>query len=157
MSTTPQNARKLILAHIGAGWAAKAPAIVAPASPPEMRYQGVEEGALPGAAKFWARASTQLVTTRQSAHIMTNDPGGSPVEFATSGVVFVQIFAPMKGPGSYAKGELLAEAAQCMFMATELAQGIWFRNPRINELVPDGTWYRWNVIADFQFNQVKGA
>lgn len=157
MSTTPQNARKLILAHIGAVWADKAPAIVAPLATPEMRYQGLEKGALPGSTKFWARSSTQLATTRQSAHIMTNDPGGSPVEFSTAGVVMIQIFAPMTEKGSYAKGELLAEAAQCMFMATELAQGIWFRNPRINELVPDGTWYRWNVIADFQFNQVKGA
>lgn len=157
MSTTPQNARKEIFALIASGWAAKAPAIVAPAAAPEMRYQGIEEGALPGAQKFWARSSTQLVTTRQSAHMMLPEPGQSPVEYATAGVVFVQIFAPMKGIGSYAKGELLAELGQCMFMATETASGVWFRNPRINELTNDGTWYRWNVIADYQFNQVKGA
>lgn len=157
MSATPQQARRLIFAHIGATWAAKAPAIVTPAPAPEMRYQGVEKGALPGSTKFWAASSTQLVTTRQSAHMMLPEPGGSPVEYATNGVVFIQIFAPMTEAGSYAKGELLAELGQCMFMATELAQGVWFRNPRINELVHDGTWYRWNVIADFQFNQVKGT
>lgn len=155
MSTTPQLARKSILALIAAGWAAKAPAIVGGATSPELRYQGDERGALPGSGKFWARASTQLATTRQSAFVMDNSP--SPVGFTTAGIVAVQVFAPMTERGSYAKGELLAEALQCMFMATETATGVWFRNPRINELVDDGTWYRWNVLADFQFNQVKGA
>jgi hypothetical protein len=157
MSATPQQARKEIFAMIGAGWAAKAPAILAPAAPPEMRYQGHEKGALPGSTKFWARSSTQLATTRQSAHMMPEAPGGSPVEFASAGVVFVQVFAPMSEQGSYAKGELLAEALQCMFMAAQTASGVWFRNPRINEVPPDGTWYIWNVIAEYQFNQVKGA
>lgn len=155
MSTTPQGARKALFAMIGAGWALKAPAIVAPLSAPEMRYQGVEKPGLPGADKFWARSSTQLATTRQSAHV-TDAVGSSPVEFESRGVVFVQIFAPMIEPTSYAKGELLAELAQCMFMASETANGVWFRNPRINELQPDKSWYRWNVIADYQFNQVKG-
>lgn len=153
MSATPQQARKSILALIWSVWEAKAPAIVSPL--PEMRWQGVEEAGLPGALKFWARASTQLATTRQSAHIMPDGPTGSPVEYSSNGVVFVQIFAPMKARDSYAKGELLAALAQCMFMATETSSGVWFRNPRINELPSDGTWYRWNVIADFQFNQVK--
>jgi len=157
MSTTPQLARKSIFALIGACWADKAPALVAPKAAPVMRYHGDEKGALPGSDKYWARAGTQLADTRQSAHIMTNDPGGSPVEFSTAGVVIVQVFAPMSETGSYAKGELLAELAQGMFMATETSSGVWFRRPRINELPNDGTWHRWNVIADFQFNQVKGA
>lgn len=157
MTATPQQARKEIFALIAAEWAAKAPAIVAPLAVPEVRWQGVEKAALPGATKFWARAGTQLATTRQNAHIMPDGPGGSPVQFGTAGIVTIQIFAPMKEPASYAKGELLAELGQCMFMATETASGVWFRNPRINELPSDGTWYRWNVIADFQFNQVKGT
>lgn len=156
MSTSPQQARKEIFALIAAEWAAKAPAIVAPLAVPELRYQGVEKAALPGATKFWARASTQLATTRQAAFAMAGLGATVPV-YDTEGVVFIQVFAPMKEPGSYAKGELLAELGQCMFMAAETASGVWFRNPRINELVPDGTWYRWNVIADFRFNQVKGA
>lgn len=156
MSTTPQLARKGILARISAEWAAKAPAIVAPLAAPEMRYQGLEKGALPGADKYWGRSSTAMATTRQSAHV-TDEVDRSPVEYLTGGVVMVQIFAPMSVTGSYAKGELLSEAAQRMFMAGETSEGVWFRNPRINELPNDGTWHRWNVIADFQFNQVKGA
>ena len=156
MSTTPQGARKAIFAAVDARWASGSPAIVAPSQAPELRFQGQEKGELPLATNYWARVSTQLATTRQSAHVV-DQVEASPVEFETRGVVFIQIFAPMTEPTSYAKGELLAELAQRMFMASETANGVWFRNPRINELVPDKTWYRWNVIADYQFNQVKGA
>lgn len=156
MSTTPQGARKAVFALIAARWAAGAPAIVTPAQAPEMRYQGLEKAGLPGATQYWARSSTQLATTRQSAHV-TDYLCKSPVEFETRGVVFVQVFAPMTEPRSYARGELLAELAQQTFMASQTANGVWFRNPRIMELVPDKTWYRWNVMADYQFNQVASA
>lgn len=151
MSASPQTARKEIFALIAAAWVARAGDIVSPI--PELRWQGVEKSALPGATKFWARAGTQLATTRQSAFVNANDL--HPVEYETFGVATIQIFAPMKEPTSYAKGELLAGLGQCMFMAAATPSGVWFRNPRINELTPDGSWYRWNVLADFQFNQQK--
>jgi len=152
MSATPQQARKEIFALLADKWAAGT--IVSPV--PEIRYQGVEKAATPGADKFWAMASTQLVTTRQRAHIMPDGPGMSPPEYVTDGFLVVQLFAPMKSPTAYATGELLAAFVQCIFMAAETASGVWFRNPRINELEAAGTWYRWNVIVDFQFNQTKG-
>lgn len=155
MSTTPQGARKEVFALIAAGWASGSPAIVNALQAPELRYQGQEQAGLPGSTKYWARASTQLATTRQAAFAMQGVGASVPI-YDTAGVVVVQVFAPMIEPTSYAKGELLAELAQCMFMATETPSGVWFRNPRINELTPDGTWYRWNVLADFQFNQMKG-
>ena len=155
MSTTYQSARKSIFSLIDTKWQAKAPAIVGGAAP-EIRYQGAEKAEKPAASAYWMRAGTQTATTRQTAYIDPEAPGQSPPEFTTDGVVILQLFAPMTGPGSYAKGELLAEAAQCMFMATQTSEGVWFRNPRINELENDGTWYRWNIIADFQFNQVRG-
>lgn len=154
MTATPQQARKEIFARIQTCWDAGAAAIVG--TVPEMRYQGVEEKGLPGAANFWARASTQLATTRQRGHQQLDDGGTIPF-YETDGALFVQIYAPMKAPSSYAKGELLAALAQRMFMGATTASGVWFRNPRINELPNDGTWYRWNVIADYQFSQVKGT
>ena len=153
MSIQPQAARKEIFARIAGCWAASD--ILDPM--PELRFQGAEKPGLPGAEKYWARASTQLVATRNSAHIMSDEPGASPAEFLTTGLVFIQIFAPMKTVNSYAKGELLAELGQRMFMAANTNSGVWFRNPRINELSPDGSWYRWNVVSEYQFNQVKGT
>lgn len=155
MSATPPQARKEIFARVQTCWDAGAGAIVDPI--PELRFQGVEKPALPGGTKFWARASTQLADTRQRGHTMPDDAAPSQPFYQTDGAVFVQIFAPMKAPGDYAKGELLATLAQRMFMGYRTASGVTFYRPRMIELPNDGTWYRWNAIADFEFNQVKGT
>lgn len=120
---------------------------------PEARYQGFELPALPGADKFWMRAMTTTVTTRQTGHMMPDPPNGSPVVYTNFGFITVQIFAPMIDPTSWSKGELLAELVQSVFMAAETPGNVWFRNPRIREINNDGTWFRWNVISDYQFDQ----
>lgn len=153
MTVSPQTARKQIFQRILDCWSANAGDILSPI--PELRFQGLELSGIPGATSFWARASTQLVTTRQAAHAMPEAPDGSNVVYETHGLVFLQIFAPMKNPEAWAKGELLAQVGQRMFMASETSSAVWFRNPRMVELQNDGTWYRWNVIAEYQFNQTK--
>lgn len=153
MMLSPQDARKEMFALVAAEWAAKSSAVVGYV--PEVRYQGIEIGALPGANKHWMRVSTQTVTTQQRGHRMPEAGVSEPV-YDNIGFITLQIFSPMASRDSYAKGELLAELGQCMFMASETGGSIWFRNPRIRELDNDGTWYRWNVIADYQFSQVKG-
>ena len=134
-------------------WQAYALGIVGYA--PEIRWQGVELGFLPGSDKFWMRVSTQGVASPQRGHRMPQVGISKPV-YDNLGFITLQIFAPMKSADSYEKGELLAGLGQGMFMASETAGSIWFRNPRIRELDNDGSWFRWNVIADYQFSQVKG-
>lgn len=153
MTISQPTARKEIFALVAAGWEA-AEDIVDYA--PEVRYQGVEEAELPGSNLYWMRASTQNVMTTQVGHSMPED-GVSEVVYRTVGFVTLQVFAPMNIRGSYEKGELLSTLGQRMFMASETPGAVWFRNPRIRELNNDGTWYRWNVIADYQFDQSKGA
>lgn len=155
MTLTPQQARKEMFAKVSECWNAHAEDIVGYV--PEIRWQGIEEPELPGADKFWMRAGTTNVTTRQSGHMSPDAPGGSPVVYDNFGFITLQIFAPMKGRESWSKGELLSELGQRMFMASETGGGVWFRNPRIRNLNHDGTFYRWNVIADYQFSQVKGT
>jgi hypothetical protein len=155
MSLTPQEARKEMFAKVDRCWKARAPAIVDPI--PEIRWQGVEEGALPGANKYWMRVGTQMVTTVQSGHQSAEADVADDVVYDTYGFITLQMFAPMKGKGTWDKGELLSQVGQRMFMASETGGGVWFRNPRIVEVKNDGTWYRWNVIADYQFSQVKGS
>lgn len=153
MTCTPQQARKEIFKRLKECWDARSPAVTDEV--PEVRYQGEEKPNAPKKDKFWLRASTQGVTTRQAAHTTPAD-AQSQVVFESRGVFMGEVFAPM-ATGAYAKGELLAAIVQGAFMAAETPCGVWFRNPRINELPNDGTWYRWLVIVDLQFNQVKGA
>lgn len=152
---TPQEARKQMFQLVSTCWNANTTSIVGYI--PEIRWQGVEEAAVPGASKFWMRARTTPVTTRQGGHRLPEGPNGSPVVYDTYGFITLQIFAPMKGRESWSKGELLSELGQRMFMASETGGAVWFRNPRIRELNNDGTFYRWNVISDYQFSQVKGT
>lgn len=153
MSLTYQQARKEMFAFVDAAWAGKSGAIVGGADP-ELRYQGFELPEKPKADEFWAFLQATTVTSRQAGFQEAGDaPDG--VVFATYGFLTMTIFAPMGSQKKYARGELLAELGQCMFMATSTPGQVWFRNPRINELKNDGTWYRWNVLADYQFDQVK--
>lgn len=153
MTVSQPAARREIFALIAAAWV-DAEDIVDYI--PEVRWQGVEESELPGSNLYWARASTQNVMTTQVGHAMPQ-VGVSDVIYRTVGFVTLQIFAPMNIRGSYTLGELLSALGQRMFMASETPGAVWFRNPRIRELNNDGTWYRWNVIADYQFDQSKGA
>lgn len=150
---SPQAARKEMFALVKTCWDAGTPAIVG--SIPEIRYEGLEESALPGASKFWMRASTTDVSTRQKGFRNPDGAGRSEPVYEVYGFITLQIFAPMKGPQVWSKGELLSEVGQRMFMASETGGGVWFRNPRIQKLSNDGTWYRWNVLADYQFSQLK--
>lgn len=153
MSLAPQVARKQLFAKVQTCWDARANAIVGYI--PEIRYQGAEVGPVPSADKYWMRASTQTVSNHQRGFRMP-EAGVSKVVYENIGIITLQLFAPMNSPEAYAKGELLAELGQGMFMASETGGSIWFRNPRIRNLDNDGTWWRWNVIADYQFSQVKG-
>lgn len=154
MTLTPQQARQEMFQRVNTCWAADSAAIVGYV--PEIRWQGVEEATPPGATKFWMRCGTTNVTVRQSGHQMPDAPNGSPVVYDNYGFITLQIFAPMKGRQNWSKGELLSELGQRMFMAYETGGGVWFRNPRIRDLNNDGTFFRWNVIADYQFSQIKG-
>lgn len=155
MSIDRQQARKEVFARIDAVWQDKAEPIVGYL--PEMRYQGVPEGSRPDKDKYWARSALQEVRTINSAHIMSNEPGESPAEFTSYGLVIIQVFAP-KEMGAWEIGEQLAGILQRCFMAANTNSGVWFRNPRINELDQDrDDWFRWNVIVEYQFDQVKGT
>ena len=151
---SPQNARKEMLALVNTAWQAGAGTIAG--SVPEIRWEGVEVATLPGSNKYWMRVETEDVFTKQKGHRI-EDPGTSAVVYQTTGFITLQIFAPMNSGASFAKGELLARLGQCMFMANQTAGGVWFRNPRIRKAGNDGTWYRWNVIADYQFDHTKGT
>lgn len=129
--------------------------------PVEIRYQGVLH-AIAGQplkavdpSKYWVRFSMRGVMSRPSAFVLSEEPVPSQMEFETNGLVFVQVFAPMIEVNGFAQGLLLAELAQDIFRRTETASGVVFNNVRINELDDDTKSYRWNVIAEYEFSEVK--
>ncbi len=120
---------------------------------PEVRWQGVEKAATPDKDKYWCRVSTQNVLDQQTT-LQTAVAPTSGRRYTSTGLVFVQLFCPMSDSRSTERGRLLAELARSAYRGVATAGGVWFRNARINELPPDEGFYRFNIIADYEFDEI---
>jgi hypothetical protein len=147
MTTTYPQAIDEMFAMFSTAWNAQSMAIVGYV--PAIRWPGVEEPEKPDLTKFWARVSQQTVIERQITF-----RNGVDKRYETSGLLFVQIFAPMSDPQAMAKLRALAVVARNTFRGKASASLIWFRNCRINELAPDGKAYRLNVVSDYQYDEI---
>lgn len=123
--------------------------------PCELRYQGKVDPNSP--RKFWGRLSLQTVMSEQSAYALTEEPDETPHVFATSGLVYFQVFAPVAERDAFHKGDLLAVKARDIFRRAGTPSGVWFRNARKVELpLRDGDKeYRWNVVVEFEYDERK--
>lgn len=98
----------------------------------------------------WGRISTQTVIEHQS----TFRGGLDCVQrYQTQGLLFIQLFHPYK-PNSLDEGRELAMLARNTFRSTQTPSNVWFRNARINELRPDASMFRFNVIVDYQYDEI---
>ncbi len=116
---------------------------------PEVRWPGVEEPEIPEASKFWARVSQQTVDEGQST--LRNGDAGQ--RYTTDGLIFVQIFCPKSDSESMTKGRKLAIIARNAFRGHSTSGNVWFRNARINELSPEEKFYRFNVVAEYEYDE----
>jgi len=116
---------------------------------PEVRWPGVEEPEKPDLSKFWARVSQQTVIEGQSS--LRNGDAGQ--RYTTDGLVFVQIFCPKSDSLGMTNGRKLAIIARNSFRGNATSGQVWFRNARINELPPEENWYRFNVVAEYEYDE----
>jgi hypothetical protein len=120
-----------------------------------IEYQGKVAKSKP--RSYWVRLSMTQVMSGQSGFVLTDEPTPSPASFETSGLVQVQVFAPLSAEDSFHNGDLLAQKATDIFRRAGTASGVWFRNARYNELPfrPNDTEYRWNVVVEYEFDEFK--
>lgn len=101
----------------------------------------------PVADTVWARAIVRHATGGQGS--LTGDSG--TVKWDRRGVLWIQVFAPI-GAGSV-QG---LQAAQQLINAYQAERGpVWYRNIRMNEMGADGAWERFDVKADFEYDDVR--
>jgi len=141
-----------IFALFSAAWLANTFAIVGYV--PDVRWPDVEEPAKPPSDKFWARVSTTTLTEEQCTLCgCVEQPGLRRYEIA--GLVFVQIFCPKQLATASELGKKLAMIARGAFRGKQTEPGrIWFRNTRINPLPPEALFYRYNVVSEFEFDEI---
>jgi hypothetical protein len=114
----------------------------------KMFFQGVVKQGVAevGAAdEYWARVALQTVNQGSIG------PGSR--RHCAVGLVFVQMFFPLSKPDAWPKGKQIATRVKNALSVRSSAGTVWFRNPRINELAPDGDHHRLNVVAEFEYDE----
>ena len=149
MTTTYSNAIDEINAEFWNSWNSDKTVFIV-GYVPDVRWQGVEEPSLPDGSKFWARVSIQTVFEEQTS-LAGNE---SKKRYTSSGLVFVQIFCPKSNAQANEFGKKLSEVARNAFRGKSTAGAVWFRNVRINELSPEDLFYRFNVVAEFEYDEI---
>lgn len=132
-------------------WKARSAAIVGYV--PEIRWQGVQYRDLPDGSKFWGRLSKQTVFEEQAT--LSNCEGlPGKKKYTASGLVFLQLFCPKSNAQAFELGQQLAKLGRNAFRGKSTPGGIWFRNVRINELNSERLYERFNVVTEFEHDEL---
>lgn len=121
---------------------------------PEMRWQNVEEPATPPVDQLWLRTSLQTVINEQ-ATLSTDEGTAGQKRYDIQGLVFVQIFLPRSVATSGADGRKVGEMLVNAFRGTRTTNGVWFRNARVQELAPEDSYFRFNVVSEFHYSDIQ--
>lgn len=147
---TEEQARDEMFDMLDAEWTTKAGAVTGGAAP-LIIWQGEEPETPPSReAGPYARATVRHFTGGQA----TLGSVGSR-RFNREGAIFVQCFAPLGIGNPLTIAERLGRIARDAFEGRSSPGGIWFRNPRLNEVGPADGWFQVNVVAPFTYDEVK--
>lgn len=113
-------------------------------------WPGVVEPEPPPQTSPWARYIVNHVTGQQA----TLAAVGSRL-FNRTGLVTIQIFSPINQEGGLDKLQQLAMIAKDAFEGKSTEENIWFRNVRIQEIGASGNLYQFNVLAEFDYDELK--
>lgn len=140
MTLTFEQARDSMLEQVTTAWAATGNPLV---------YDDLA-GSVPKTAVPWARVTVSHNTGGQAT--LANHSGQA--RWRREGVVTIQVFTPT-GQGLTAADGLVQTVVNAL-EGVALDGGLWFRNVRVNEIgSDDSAWFQVNVIADFQYEEVK--
>jgi hypothetical protein len=118
---------------------------------PEVRWQGVEKDEKPPVDKFWLRVTQQTVDEGQS----TLRDGTNGKRYTNTGLIFCQLFCPMSDAKCMEKGRALGVLLRNAFTAAQTE--IMFTHARINELTPEGKAQRFNVVSDYEYDEIRSV
>lgn len=113
----------------------------------DTEWKGRPDGALSTA---WLRVTIRHVEGEQ--HTLAD--ASSKKLFCNYGVVTVQLFTPMRDNSGALVARRLAEVVKAAFEGVT-TENVWFRSTRFNEVGREGTWYQFNVVSDFQWDEMR--
>lgn len=118
----------------------------------EIRWYGREPKALPDREKYWLRVFQRTVMERQTALGRVQNDNGR--QYRTDGLLFIHLFCPIVDKAAVTEGRRLANEIKNHFRALQTTNGVLFANTYIDELPMDGDWYRFNIIAQYNYEEI---
>lgn len=118
----------------------------------EMRWPGIET-ATPDSSKYWGRASYTTVSEEQDSLSVAVGEAGKR-RFTTTGLAFVQLFCPQSSDESQERGNKLAVLFRNSFRSATGSGKVTFRNARVQELPPENGAIRFNVVAEYEYDEL---
>lgn len=150
MSLTAQEAVAAVAGVIKTAWEASG----APTEDLTLLYDDVK-GSKPGEdlktlyPEGFGRVTTRILSSAQ-------DTISTSRRYGTEALLTVQVFAPIGSGGSLARSY-----AQPLLNALRdyagASSGLWFYNVAAPEFGEDGPWFRVDVVASYQFQEVSTA
>jgi len=143
MTATLTQARDEILGHFKAAWDADGTASQYP-----IRYWAVSEEK--PTTDAWVRITVAHVDGGQA----TLSGATGQRRFRHFGVVTVQVFTKY-GDGLTLNDQLCTVAKNAFEGEVTSPGRVIFRNVRLNEVGQDDQWFQTNVLADFEYDEIR--
>lgn len=144
MTATLTQARDEMLAVFRESWLADPASAQLPVLYPDTK------SVPPTTGKGWVRVMVQHGSGGQAT--LSNAAGRR--RFRHTGIVFVQIFTD-RGDGMVLADQLASVAKNAFEGVTTDPGRVTFYRVRVREVGPDGQWFQTNVLADFEYDEVK--
>lgn len=116
---------------------------------PWVRYFGRDAETVPPASKFGVEVSQVTATSRQTAF------GVAARRYTTTGTLYIKVFAPQAGANGYEIGRRWADGIKNTFRSGQTTAKVWYRNARVQELLPEKGAYRFNVAIDYIYDELN--
>ncbi|MCX8665981.1 hypothetical protein J3U11_11250 [Gilliamella sp. B2840] len=98
--------------------------------------------------KFFCLFSTQTTVEKQA----TLSGYNGIKRYRSQGIIIIQIFCPKNEINSDLKGKQLAILTRNAFRKNGC--NVWYRNARINELNQEELFYRFNIIVEYEYDEI---
>jgi hypothetical protein len=120
---------------------------------PAVEWYGAENATPVDREKIWVRFSTQNLLDQQAT--LSTDAGlPGQRRYESSGLVFVQLFIPKTIDNGVILGRQLAQVAKNAFRGKTTSGKVQFNNVTIKDLTPEDLFYRFNIVAEYDFDEL---
>lgn len=119
---------------------------------PGIEWEFVQKNDVDKAGKHWLRVGTRNVKKEQ-ASLAGGREQSVGTRYTTNGLMFVELYFAKSSFQTTDFDNLNSIVERC-FIQANTPGGVWFRNTVIVEMEPEETYFRSNVLTEYEFDSV---